>query len=81
MSEKDIKLLKGYYLELEKPQISLLRYFLRLDYPSFPDISCEWIRKTLIREKVYSPGDRRKVFRRRFEAPCPGILVQGDSSF
>ncbi|MEF3254838.1 MAG: hypothetical protein K6348_04650 [Deferribacterales bacterium] len=69
MSEKDIELLKSYYLNLKKLQISLLRYFLKLDRPSFPDISCEWIRKTLIREKVYSPGDRRRVFRKRFEAP------------
>jgi len=80
LNEKDIALLKDYYLKLEKPQISLLHYFLRLDYPSFPKISQEWIRKTLIRENIYSPGARKKVFRKRFEAPLPGLLVQGDST-
>lgn len=80
LSDKDKVLLKDYYLKLEKPQISLLRYFLRLDHPSFPDISQEWIRKTLIRENIYSPGARKKVFRKRFEAPLPGLLVQGDST-
>lgn len=72
--------LKDYYLKLEKPQISLLLYFLRLDYPSFPEISREWARQTLIRNQVYSAGKRSKVFRCRFEASAPGILVQGDST-
>lgn len=81
LARKDIDLLKRYYLSLGKPQISLLLYFLRLDHPSFPRISGEWTRKVLIREGLYSAGDRRKVFRRRFEAPFPGILIQGDSSY
>jgi len=80
LKSKDVKLLKEYYLKSGKPQISLLRYFLSLDYPSFPEVSKEWIRRILLREGVYSPGNRGKVFRRRFSAPFPGLLVQGDSS-
>jgi len=81
LKEKDLEFLKRYYLTLGKPQISLLLYFLGLDHPSFPKISGEWARKVLIREGLYSAGERRKVFRRRFEAPFPGILIQGDSSY
>jgi len=81
LERNDIDLLKRYYLTLGKPQISLLLHFLRLDHPSFPRISGEWTRKILIREGIYSAGERRKVFRRRFEAPFPGVLVQGDSSY
>ncbi len=54
LSRNDIVLLKNLYLKLDKPQISLLHYFLYLDYPSFPKISSEWIRKILIRENIYS---------------------------
>ena len=42
LSDNDKVLLKVYYLKLNKPQISLLHFFLRLDYPSFPVISQEW---------------------------------------
>lgn len=80
LSPQHVTQLKNYYVELGKPQLSLLLYFLRLDYPSIPEISREWTRRTLIREQAYSPGKRTKVFRRRFEAPAPGILVQGDST-
>jgi|GEM_PF-1925013 len=80
LREEDVELLKNYYLQLGKPQISLLLYFLRLDHHCFPEISSEWVRKILIKENVYSPSDRRKVFRKRFEAPYPGTLVQGDST-
>jgi transposase len=75
LSEQDVALLRQRYKELEKPQLSLLRHFMQQDYPSFPAISEEWIRRLLIRAGVYSPGDRRKIFRRRFEAPAPGVLV------
>jgi transposase InsO family protein len=78
--ESDIVLLKNYYLKLNRPQISLLLYFFYLDYPDFPKLSGEWVRKLLIKQGVYSVGNRRKVFRKRFEAPVPGLLVQGDSS-
>ncbi|MEO0101333.1 MAG: helix-turn-helix domain-containing protein [candidate division WOR-3 bacterium] len=80
LKHEDIELLKEYYLNYGKPQISLLYYFLSLDYSSFPEVSAEWIRRILIREGIYSSGERRKVFRRRFEAPFPGLLVQGDST-
>lgn len=76
----DIVLLKYYYLKLGRPQISLLLHFLYLDYPDFPKLSDEWVRKLLIKQGVYSVGNRKKVFRKRFEAPVPGLLVQGDSS-
>jgi transposase InsO family protein len=81
LEAKAIQLLRNYYIELERPQISLLMYFLYLDYPWFPKISCEWMRKVLIREKVYSVGPRKKVFRQRFEASSPGVLIQGDTSW
>jgi transposase InsO family protein len=81
LNDNNIELLKKVYLELNQPQISLLLYFTKLDYPSFPKISGEWVRQLLIRENVYCPGERKKVFRKRFEAPFPGILVQGDTSF
>lgn len=81
LEAKDIELLSNYYIDLDRPQISLLMHFLYQDYPWFPRISCEWARKVLIRQKVYSAGPRRKVFRQRFEAPSPGVLVQGDSSY
>lgn len=81
LEAEDLELLKSYYQRLDKPQISLLLYFLGKDHPSFPKISGEWARKVLIREKVYSPGKRRKVFRQRFEAPFTGVLVQGDTSW
>jgi transposase InsO family protein len=80
LTEQDIALLKQHYEDLEHPQLSLLMYFLQQDHPSFPAISEEWARKLLIRERVYSPDPRRKIFRRRFEAPAPGVLVQGDST-
>jgi len=80
LKESDIVLLKNYYLKLARPQISLLLYFFYLDYPTFPKLSGEWIRKLLIKAGVYAVGNRKKVFRRRFEAPAPGLLVQGDSS-
>lgn len=80
LTATDMTLLKNYYLELDKPQISLLRYFLYLDYPAFPKLSGEWVRKLLIKLGVYAVGTRKKVFRKRFEAPVPGLLVQGDSS-
>ncbi|MCX8015152.1 MAG: DDE-type integrase/transposase/recombinase [candidate division WOR-3 bacterium] len=79
LSQNDISLLKTYYLQLNKPPMSLLHYFLYLDYPSFPKISPEWMRKILTRENIYSPGERKKVFRKRFEAVAPGVLIQGDS--
>lgn len=81
LEAKDIKLLNNYYVDLDRPQISLLMHFLYQDYPSFPKVSCEWVRRVLIREKVYSAGPRKKVFRQRFEAPSPGVLVQGDTSW
>lgn len=56
-------------------------FFTKRDYPSFPTISGEWARKLLIRENVYTPGNRKHVFRQRFEAPLPGLLVQGDTSY
>lgn len=79
LSPADIELIKNLYLKLDNPPISLLRYFLYLDYPSFPKISSEWIRKILIRENIYSPGQRKKIFRKRFEAVAPGVLIQGDA--
>lgn len=81
LNDNDIELLKKVYLELNQPQISLLLYFTKLDYPAFPKISGEWARKLLIRANIYCPGERKKVFRKRFEAPLPGILIQGDTSF
>lgn len=81
LKDEDVELLKNYYISLGKPQISLLHYFLYIDHPNFPKISHEWMRKILIREGVYCPEERRKVFRKRFEAPSPGVLVQGDSSY
>jgi len=78
---EDIEILKKTYLELNRPQISLLLYFTKRDYPSFPDISNEWARKVLIKENIYAPGNRKKVFRQRFEAPLPGLLTQGDTSY
>jgi hypothetical protein len=80
LSEHDVTLLKRCYEDLERPQLSLLMHFLHEDQPSFPDISEEWARRLLIRHQVYSPGSRGKTFRRRFEAPAPGVLVQGDST-
>lgn len=73
----DIALHKEHYLKLEKPQLSLLCYFLYLDYPSFQKISSEWIRKTLIKENIYSAGIRGKVFRKRFEAPATRAFSPG----
>lgn len=80
LKESDIALLKDYYLKLDRPQISLLLYFFYLDYPNFPKLSGEWVRKLLIKQGVYAAGNRKKIYRRRFEAPAPGLLVQGDSS-
>jgi hypothetical protein len=80
LTRQHTALLKKYYRDLEQPQLSLLLYFLRLDHPSFPAVSREWTRQTLIRTKVYAPGSRSRKFRKRFEAPAPGILVQGDST-
>lgn len=81
LKDEDVELLKNYYIFLGKPQISLLHYFLYIDHPDFPKLSHEWMRKILIREGVYCTGERKKVFRKRFEAPSPGVLVQGDSSY
>jgi len=81
LKEKDIELLKTYYLKLDKPQISLLLYFLKIDHPSFPTLSKEWARQILIKEGLYIYKKREKIFRKRFEAEFPGILVQGDSSY
>jgi len=80
ISSRQIAQLRNYYIKLEKPQMSQLLHFFELDYPNFPPLSREWARRILIREQVYSPGKRGKVFRRRFEAPAPGVLVQGDST-
>jgi len=80
VTSQDIALLKQQYEELGKPTLSQLHYFMRLDYPSFPAVSEEWLRRLLIRASAYSPGDRSQTFRRRFEAPAPGVLVQGDST-
>ena len=80
LTEQDIVRLKQHYEDLNHPQLSLLMHFLRQDHPSFPAVSEEWVRRLLIRHQVYSPGTRRKVFRRRFEAPAPGLLIQGDST-
>lgn len=80
VTDQDAALLKQSYSDLGRPQLSLLQHFMSLDHPSFPAISEEWIRRLLIRASVYSPGDRSTVFRRRFEAPAPGVLVQGDST-
>lgn len=64
----------------EEPPLSVFLYFLGLDHPDFPDISTEWIRKTLISEGVWKIGKRRTKFRARFEMPQPGMLVQGDET-
>lgn len=80
LSADDVALLKQYYTDNQRPQISLLSHFLYEDHPDFPKVSQEWLRRVLIREQVYAPDSRRKVFRRRFEAPAPGVLVQGDST-
>jgi len=80
LKESDIALLKNYYLKLARPQISLFLYFFYLDYPNFPKLSGAWMRKLLIKQGGYSVGNRKKTYRKRFEAPAPGLLVQGDSS-
>ena len=80
LRRQHVTLLKKYYRDLKQPQLSLLLYFLRLDHPSFPAVSREWVRQTLIQKQVYAPGSRSKKFRKRFEAPAPGILIQGDST-
>ncbi len=55
--------------------MSLLLYFLKQDFPDFPSISGEWARRILIDEGLYSPGKRKKIFRKRFEMYFPGIFV------
>ncbi|MEO0069167.1 MAG: integrase core domain-containing protein [candidate division WOR-3 bacterium] len=80
LSQANVALLKNYYDKLKHPQISLLAHFLYQDHPTFPRVSEEWLRRVLIREQVYSPPSRGRVFRHRFEAPAPGVLVQGDST-
>lgn len=45
-------------LKLARPQISMLMYFLYLDYPDFPKRSDEWVRKLLIKQGVYAVGKR-----------------------
>lgn len=72
--------IKQLYARLGQPQLSLLLHFLPQEYPSFPPVSEEWLRRLLIREQVYAPGTHQPTFRRRFEAPAPGVLVQGDST-
>ncbi len=80
VSDQDIAQLKHQYKKLGHPPLSLLHHFMHQDYPSFPQVSEEWLRRLLIRAAVYSPGKRSQTFRRRFEAPAPGVLVQGDST-
>ncbi|MEO0070981.1 MAG: integrase core domain-containing protein [candidate division WOR-3 bacterium] len=80
ISPQQVSQLRNYYIDLGKPQLSLLLYFFRLKHPDLPSLSREWARQILIHEQVYSPGKRGKVFRHRFEAPAPGLLVQGDST-
>lgn len=72
-----IKEFKGYD---EEPSLSVLRYFMKMDYPDFPDISLEWIRKILIQSGAWEKGKRRTKFRERFELPEPGMIVQGDET-
>lgn len=74
-----VEKIKEYYTKFENPPLSILRDFLKEDFPNFPDISLEYLRKILIKEGIWNPGKRKKKFRKRFESPYPGALVQGDS--
>ena len=80
LTKNQVKILLDTYAELEKPSINLLRYFIMLDHPDFPHLSIEGLRKILIRYGVYDPGARKKKFRKRFEMPMPGLLVQADET-
>ncbi len=41
-------------------------YFLYLNYPDFPKLSDEWVRRLLIKQGVYAVGNRKKIFRKHF---------------
>jgi transposase InsO family protein len=80
LSCHQIRILITTYTELDNPSINLLRYFVQLDHPDFPHLSIEGLRKILIRHGVYDPGPRKRRLRTRFEAPSPGLLIQGDET-
>lgn len=66
---------------LYTPSMSVLKDIIKDTYPEFPDVSIETYRRIVRDSPDYLDGKRRiSKYRKRFEAPHVGALLQGDVS-
>jgi transposase InsO family protein len=60
------------------PSMNVLRECMRIDDGKFPEASIETYRKTVIELIEYPEKKNKKTYRKRFEAPSVGFIIQGD---
>ena len=63
------------------PSMFILKYFVEAEFRKFPRVSIETYRSIVKNLDIYPQhkSSRRKVYRKKWEAPYVGMIMQGDT--